>query len=281
LTRDDTNFTGAVRRKNVSEFKELVTEEKDSTCTITLNRPEKRNLLTPNMLLEIESQLKRLKTNREIRCVVIRGSGDKAFSSGYDISAIGKIKDDMMRDYRGDHPLIIASRAIETFPYPVIAMINGHAFGGGLELAMTCDIRISVDDALFAMPPAKLGVIYTYTGIRKFLNIIGLGYTKELFLTGRNTDAKRAEKIGLVNYIVSRPELEEFTYKLASEICENAPLSMSTMKTMINAWQRNQPTSGYDEELIKEMILKVQESEDYKEGQRAFTEKRRPKFQGR
>lgn len=263
------------------EPKELITEEKDSICTITLNRPEKRNLLTPSMLLKLDSELRRLKTDGEIRCVVIRGSGDKAFSSGYDISAIGKIKDDMMRDYIGDHPLIITSRAIENFPYPVIAMINGHAFGGGLELAMTCDIRISVDDALFAMPPAKLGVIYTYTGIRKFLNIIGLGYTKELFLTGRNTDAKKAEKIGLVNYIVPRPELEEFTYKLASEIRENAPLSMSTMKKMINSWQRNQSTSREDEELIKEMILEVQGSEDYKEGKRAFTEKRRPKFQGR
>jgi enoyl-CoA hydratase/carnithine racemase len=264
----------------LSKVTELITEEKDSICTITLNRPEKRNLLTPNMLLEIDSELKRLKGEGKTRCVVIRGSGDKAFSSGYDISAIGKIKDDMMRDYTGGHPLIIASKAIEGFSCPVIAMINGHAFGGGLELALTCDLRITADNALLGMPPAKLGVIYTYTGIRKFLNIIGLGYTKELFLTGRNIDAQRAEKIGLVNYVVPRPELEEFTYKLASEICENAPLSMSTMKQMINAWQGNQSTSRDDEDLIKEMILKVQESEDYKEGQRAFAEKRKPKFQG-
>jgi enoyl-CoA hydratase/carnithine racemase len=281
LTRDNTNFIQILRRKTLSEVRELITEEKDPICTITLNRPEKRNLLTPNMLLEISSELKRLKNEGKIRCVVIRGSGDKAFSSGYDISAIGKIKDDMMRDYRDDHPLIIASRAIENFPYPVIAMINGHTFGGGLEVALTCDLRISVDNALFGMPPAKLGVIYTYTGIRKFLNIIGLGHTKELFLIGRNIDAKKAEQIGLVNYVVSKSELEEFTYKLASEICENAPLSMSTMKEMINAWQRNQPTNQNDEELIKKMILEVQESEDYKEGQRAFAEKRRPKFQGK
>ncbi len=265
----------------MSKVTELITEEKDSICTITLNRPEKRNLLTPVMLLEINSELKRLKDEARIRCVVIRGSGDKAFSSGYDISAIGKIKDDMMRDYTDGHPLIIASKAVEGFPYPVIAMINGHAFGGGLELALTCDLRISADNVLLGMPPAKLGVIYTYTGIRKFLNIIGLGYTKELFLIGRNIDAQRAEKIGLVNHVVPRPELEEFTYKLASEICENAPLSMSTMKHMINAWQENQSTSRDDEGLIKEMILKVQESEDYKEGQRAFAEKRKPKFQGR
>jgi enoyl-CoA hydratase/carnithine racemase len=160
-------------------------------------------------------------------------------------------------------------------------MINGHAFGGGLELAVTCDLRISVDNALFGMPPAKLGVIYPYSGIRKFLNLVGIGYTKELFLVGRNINAGRAEKIGLVNYVLPRSELEEFTYKLASEICENAPLSMSTMKEMINAWQRNQSIGPHDEETIKEMILKVQESEDYKEGQKAFGEKRKPKFQGK
>ena len=263
------------------EAKELIIEERDSVCTLTINRPEKRNSLTPNLLMEIDWVLKRLKKEKRTRCVVIRGSGEKAFSSGYDISAIGKIKDDMMRDYTDDHPLIIASKAIENFPYPVIAMINGHAFGGGLELALTCDLRMAVDNALFGMPPAKLGVIYTYTGIRKFLNLIGLGYTKELFLTGRNIDAQRAEKIGLVNYVLPKSELENFTYKLASEISENAPLSMKTMKEMINAWQRNQLMSKSDEEQVKEMILKVQESEDYKEGQRAFAEKRKPKFLGK
>lgn len=260
--------------------KELIVEGKDRICIITLNRPEKRNSLTPAILLEIGSEFKRLKDEGNARCVVIRGSGDKAFSSGYDISAIGKIKDDMMRDYIGDHPLIVASRAIETFPYPVIAMMNGHAFGGGLEIAVSCDLRISADTALFGMPPAKLGVVYAYSGIRKFLNLIGLGYTKELFLTGRTIDAKRAEKIGLVNHVLPQSELEEFTYKIAAEITENAPLSMSTMKEMINAWQNNQSLSSHDEEIVKEMILKVQESEDYKEGQRAFGEKRKPEFRG-
>jgi enoyl-CoA hydratase/carnithine racemase len=263
-----------------AEVTELITEENDSVCTLTINRPEKRNSLTPNLLVEIASVLKSLEKEKKTRCLVIRGSGDKAFSSGYDISAIGKIKDDMMRDYTDDHPLIIASKAIESFPYPVIGMINGHAFGGGLELALTCDLRIAVDSALFGMPPAKLGVIYTYTGIRKFLNLLGLGYTKELFLTGRNIDAQRAEKIGLVNFVVPKSELENFTYRLATEIAENAPLSMSTLKRIMNSWQRNQLMSKSDEEQVKEMILKVQESEDYKEGQRAFAEKRKPKFKG-
>jgi len=265
----------------VTNVKELIIEQKDTITSITINRPEKRNSLTPEILLDIGSELKRIATEEKTRCVVIRGSGDKAFCSGYDIAAIGKIKDDMMRDYRGDHPLIIASKAIENFPYPVIAMINGHAFGAGLEIALTCDIRISVDNALFGMPPAKLGVIYPYSGVRRFLNLIGIGFTKEIFLVGRNIDARTAQKIGLVNHVLPKSELEEFTYKLAYEICENAPLSIRTLKEMINAWQRNQSLSPHDEETIKEMILKVQEGEDYKEGQRAFSEKRKPKFQGK
>ncbi len=265
----------------MSEGKELLIEDKDFISTITINRPEKRNSLTPEILLEIGTELKRLKDQGKTRCLVIRGSGDKAFCSGYDIAAIGKIKDDMMRDYRGNHPLILASKAIENFPFPVIAMINGHAFGAGLEIALTCDIRISVDSALFGMPPAKLGVIYPYSGIRRFINLIGIGYTKELFLSGRNIDAQMAQKIGLVTHVLPKTEIEEFTYKLGYEICENAPLSIRTLKGMINAWERNQPLRSQDEETIKEMILKVQESEDYKEGQRAFSEKRKPKFQGK
>ncbi len=265
----------------MTEATEIIVEERDSICTLIINRPEKRNSLTPALLIGIDAELQRLKEDEKTKCVIIRGSGDKAFSSGYDISAIGQIKDDMMRDYSNDHPLVIASKAIESFPYPVIAVLNGHAFGGGLELAVTCDLRIAVDSALFGMPPAKLGVIYTYSGIRKFLNLIGAGHTKEMFLTGRNIDAKRAESIGLVNYAVPGEALEEFTSKVASDISENAPLSMKTMKAMINAWQKNQLVNPVDEEIIKGLILQVQDSEDYKEGQKAFSEKRKPKFLGK
>jgi len=262
----------------VSHAEELLIEEKQEITTLILNRPEKRNLTTPKMLLELDSALTRLKEEGKTRCVVIRGAGEKAFSSGYDITAIGE--NDMMRDYEGDHPLIIAGKSIENFPYPVIAMINGHAFGAGLELAVTCDIRICVNGAMLGMPPAKLGVIYTFSGITKFLNLIGLGYTKELFLVGKAIDAAKAEKIGLINYIKPREGIEEFTYVLAKEIAENAPLSMKTMKLMINKWQQNQKLDPAEEETVKKMIQEVQLSGDYKEGQKAFAEKRKPKFKG-
>jgi enoyl-CoA hydratase/carnithine racemase len=257
---------------------DLLVEENNLTGTITFNRPDKRNLLTPTMLLKLAEELKRLDDEGKVRCVIIRGAGDRAFSSGYDIAAIGD--NDMMRDYDGDHPLVIAGNSIENFPYPVIAMINGHAFGAGLELAVTCDYRVCVEDARLGMPPAKLGVIYSYAGIRKFLNLIGIGYTKEMFLIGNPIDANKGLTIGLINEVKSSSGIEEYTYSLADDITANAPLAMKTMKYTINKWQSNQNLDPVDEETLKQMILQVQSSSDYKEGQRAFAEKRKPKFKG-
>ncbi|MCZ6864912.1 MAG: enoyl-CoA hydratase-related protein [Candidatus Dadabacteria bacterium] len=209
----------------------------------------------------------------------MRGSGEKAFSSGYDISALGK--NDMIENHEGKHPVSLAIKSIENFPYPIIAMINGHAFGAGLEIAVTSDIRISTNDCLFGMPPVKLGVVYTYTGVRRFINLIGPGYTKELFLIGDPINAERAERIGLVNFAMPKSKLEEFTYNIASDISENAPLSLKAIKEITNVWQRNQSMSPEDEELIRKLTTEVQDSEDYKEGQRAFSEKRKPEFKGK
>ncbi len=257
---------------------ELIVEEKGAVCTLTFNRPEKRNLLTPAMLLELSEQFDRLRDENKVRCVVIRGASNKAFSSGYDINAIGE--NDMIRHHEGDHPLGRALRTIESFPYPVIAMINGHAFGAGLEVAVTCDLRTTVEDCLLGMPPAKLGVVYSYRGMRKFLDLIGPGYTKELFLVGRPISSERAWEIGLVNFMVPREELEEFTYGIANEIAENAPLSLKTLKEITNALEKR-TISTEDEKLIREMTLEVQNSQDYKEGQKAFSEKRKPEFKGK
>ncbi len=130
----------------------ILHKNSNNICFITLNNPEKRNVLTVGMLHEITELLKVLKNKDETRCIVIKGEGGKAFSSGYDISAIKN--DDMMREFGNDHPLEECFKAIENFPYPVIAMINGHIFGAGLELAVTCDIRICADYVKLGMPPA-------------------------------------------------------------------------------------------------------------------------------
>ncbi len=160
-------------------------------------------------------------------------------------------------------------------------MINGHAFGAGLEIAVACDYRVCAENAKLGMPPAKLGVLYSFAGIRKFLNLIGAGYTKEMFLIGNTIDANKAEKIGLVNTVKSSEETEEYTLKLADEISHNAPMSMKTMKLMINKWQENQKLTKEQESELMEMIVQVQNSSDYKEGQKAFSEKRKPVYKGK
>lgn len=261
----------------MTELSELIVQEHGAVCTLTFNRPEKRNTLSPDILIQLNSELERLEEKNKVRCVVLTGSGEKAFSSGYDISAIGE--NDMIKHHEGDHPLGRALKSIESFPYPVIAMINGHAFGAGLELAATCDIRISVDNCLFGMPPAKLGVVYSYSGLKKFIDLIGLGYTKEMFLIGRPISSERANEIGLVNYILTREELKDFTNEMANEISQNAPLSLKTLKKTINLVARK-PISSEDENAIRQMTLEVQNSRDYKEGQKAFSEKRKPEFKG-
>ena len=262
----------------MTALQELITEQNGAICTLTLNRPEKRNLITPKMLDQITSELGRLTKEDKVRCVVIKGAGDKAFSSGYDIGAIGK--NDMIAHHEGDHPLGRALKTIEDFPYPVIAMMNGHAFGAGLELAITCDIRITVNDCLFGMPPAKLGVVYSHSGMKKFIDLIGPGYTKELFLIGSPISSERATEIGLVNFIVDREQLETSTYAIANEIAENAPLSLKALKKITKILSSNE-LGPENEKIIRDMTLEVQNSEDYKEGQKAFAEKRKPKFKGK
>lgn len=264
--------------RKLTDSKELIVEENGAVCTLTLNRPEKRNMLNPSILTVLNSELNRLEQENKVRCVVLRGAGEKAFSSGYDISAIGE--NDMIKHHEGDHPLGRTLKAIENFPYPVIAMVNGHAFGAGLELAVTCDIRISRDACLFGMPPAKLGVVYSHSGMKKFLDLIGPGYTKELFLIGRPISSERAKEIGLINYMIDRQELEQFTYEIADEISENAPLSLKTLKEIIKTLNKKELTSE-DERSIRDKTLEVQNSEDYKEGQKAFSEKRKPEFKGK
>ncbi len=260
----------------MAENKEILVKTEGSICTLTINRPEKRNSLTPEILRLLTEEFLRLGKNTEIRCVVIRGSGDRAFCSGYDITAISEEEIAI----ENGHPLTEAMQAVKSYPLPVIAMINGHAFGAGLELAATCDLRVCADDAKLAIPPVKLGVTYHYSGIKQFLNLVGPGFTRELFLIGNPVDAKRALEKGLVDHVVKRDKLEEFTYGLAEGISENAPLSMISMKKMINIWEQGGPLSEENEELIRSLFAKVRKSSDSEEGKKAFLEKRKPIFKG-
>ena len=258
---------------------ELLLERRNSAVsTITLNRPEKHNALTPEMMLELIEALGRLAGENEVRAVIIRGAGN-AFSAGFDISRIGSAPSHGGEVYA--NAIHRAMAAIEEFPCPVIAMIHGWAVGGGLELAVGCDLRIVADTARLGMTPTRLGVVYGVEPLRRFLDIIGAGYTKELFLIGGLIDAHRAWEIGLVHQVVPVEKLEEVTYQLAQEIAENAPLPLQGIKLAVNKLTRFRRLSQEDEKLLEEMLALSLESEDLREGRRAFQERRKPRFIGR
>lgn len=269
-------FIGEKMEKNL-----LLIERKEKIGIITFNRPEKRNALSPVLLRQLADTITQLKEEGEVRCLVIRGAGDKAFSAGYDISNIPDLDPEKTEAMKGKNPFELALEGITNFPYPVIAMINGYAYGGAFELAMACDIRIAADNARFCMPPAKLGIVYRAHEIMFFINAVGLANAKEIFFTARTYDAYRAKEMGVVQYVVPSDQLASFTYQMAQEISENAPLSVSATKTIINKCLNYQKTDPEDAREIEALYNRAFCSEDLKEGQRAFREKRKPIFKGR
>jgi enoyl-CoA hydratase/carnithine racemase len=218
----------------------------------------------------------------EVRVIVIRGAGEKFFSSGYDISALPTdLPADLQSSLKETPPLERALSAIRNFPYPVIAMVNGHAYGGGCELAIGCDIRIAARKTKMGMPPAKLGLVYPYQGFRRFLTVIGFARTLEIFLTGRTYDSQGCFAMGLVNHVVEDDHLEHFTYELAWELAENAPLSLRGTKRALYRMAENPVLGREEEEALQSLFVQSLKSQDHQEAKQAFMEKRRPCFQGK
>jgi len=266
--------------QELASGKLLLDEPAEAVARLTLNNPEKRNPLDHEVLDAIAATLPKLADGIETRCVVITGTG-RAFSAGYDIGAIDDASFEQEAEALVAHPFHAAMEAVSAHPYPVLAAINGHCLGGGLELAMRCDMRLCAAGAKLGMPPAKLGLIYSHTGLERFIDVIGVAYTRELFLTGRNLDAERAERIGLVNWVAEGDELESAAIELAAEIAANAPLSMTGNKAAVETLARfDRVTADQERELI-ELRRSCFASEDFREGIRAFAEKRKPRWQCR
>lgn len=259
----------------------LLVEKKDYICTLTINRPEVRNSLSPELLAQMGDLFTRLKDDPEVRVVVIRGAGEKAFSAGFDIGRIEGVREQSQEEKTHEHPLDYPMEAITAYPFPVIAMIYGFCAGAGLELASTCDLRLAAQNARLGITPAKLGIVYAYAGVQRVVNVVGVAGAKELFFTGRLIDAQRARQIGLVDWVVPEEELTTVTYDLAREIASNAPLSVSAAKITINKLTKPRPLSPDDEAELMGLWAKAMQSEDLQEGQRAFMEKRKPVFRGR
>jgi len=252
----------------------------EAVARLTIRNPDKRNALDHDILDAIAVAMDDLDQGIETRCVVITGS-EGMFSAGYDI---GDIPDEVFAEEAERlvaHPFSRAIEAVERFPFPTLAAINGHALGGGLELAVTCDLRVAAAGTKLGMPPGKLGLIYSHTGIQKFLDTVGAPRTRELFFTGRNVSAERAEQMGLVNETVPAAEVEGYAVALAAEIAGNAPLSLKGNKRIITDLLTFPRLSDKLEREVIELRLSSFRTEDFREGVKAFGEKRKPRWQGR
>jgi enoyl-CoA hydratase/carnithine racemase len=266
--------------EQLARGKLLLDRPAEAVTRLTISNPERRNALDHDILDAIAEVLPQLDRGIENRCVLITGA-PPLFSAGYDIAGIPEESFERDAEALVAHPFHAAMEAIAKHPWPVVAAINGHCLGGGLELAITCDLRICAAGAKLGMPPAKLGLIYGHTGLQKFLDVVGLARTKELFLTGRNLDATRADAISLVNEVVADEELERESVALAAAIAENAPLSMRGNKHAINLLNDVADLTERQEAGLVALRESCFESEDFREGIRAFGEKRRPQWKGR
>ena len=257
-------------------YETLLFERRGRVGIITINRPDKRNALNIKTREEGAALLDELRTDESVGAVVITGAGDKAFIAGADIGEFAGRTAMMQRDVMTARSLF---NAIDTFPKPIIAMINGYCLGGGCELAMACDIRVASETASFGQPEINLGIIPGGGGTQRLTRLVGEGKAMELIMTGDIIDAKTAGTIGLVNHVVPPDQLEAKTMELANRIAEKSPVALSLAKEAVKLASR----STLDEGLRREVDLFALcfSTEDKDEGVSAFLEKRKPAWKGR
>jgi enoyl-CoA hydratase len=266
----------------VSEGRDLLSERRGHVGVVTFNRPQRRNALTPAMLIGLHDLLEAWAQEGEVRAVVFTGAGHEAFSSGFDIGAIPTDPDPhLARRLKEQNPLALGLASVQRFPFPTLAMLNGPCFGAALHLALCCDLRLAADDVAVGMPPARLGLVYPADGIARFASVLGTARAREIFLTGRTYRGAEVKEMGLVGRLVPRAELEQTTFALAEEIAANAPLALRGLKRVLDLVESAAPLSSEAREETEALTAAAMQSEDAREGQRAFAEKRRPRFTGR
>ncbi|HMH52133.1 MAG TPA: enoyl-CoA hydratase-related protein [Candidatus Acidoferrum sp.] len=253
---------------------EILCEISDGVATLTLNRPEKRNAMNSAVLDGLRQYFDELEEHRDVRAVVVRGAG-KAFCSGMDLNEMGRKQREAADPETGVTAVL---QHIERSRHPTIALIHGDAYAGGCELALHCDLRVAADVVRFAMPLARIGLVVPFPLGMKLVEVVGPAAAREILLTGRPIDARRALEIGMVHRVVPAAEVEAVTYEMARAIADNAPLSLAGMKAMIR--RAISARERIDHADLDVEVTRARRSADAREGVRAMLEKRRPNFTG-
>ncbi len=268
--------------RELADGKLLIDTPAEGVVRLTISNPAKRNALDHPILDAISATLAELAApDANASCVIVTGAHGM-FSAGYDIGEIPDAEFEERAERLVAHPFTQAIDALEAFPLPTLAVLPGHTIGGGLELALSCDLRVAQDAIKLGMPPAKLGLVYSHTGLRRFIDAIGAARTRELFLLGSYIDAQTALAWGLLTRVADAEQLEEIALATAAELAGNAPLSQAGNKRVIAALLAAEAElpAAVEEELI-ELRRASFASEDMREGMRAFAERRPARWRGR
>ena len=245
---------------------------------VIFNNPERRNAVSLDMWARTTEILADFARDDEVRVVVLTGAGGKAFVSGADVSRFESERSSLDATRIYNQTVEKANASIYEFSKPTIAMIRGYCIGGGLGLAVCCDLRICSDNSKFAIPAAKLGLGYGYSGVKRLTDLVGPDFAKEIFYTARQFDAEEARLMGIVNRVVPEAELEDYVKSYADTIATNAPLTVKTAKYIVNEAVKDE--SKRDLARCRELVEQCFASNDYTEGRKAFMEKRKPAFTG-
>lgn len=257
----------------------IIAERSGEVARIIFNQPEKRNAVSLEMWEAVEAATERFAKDPDVRILILSGAGGKAFVSGADISRFEseRASEEGVARYNATTKRVYDM--IEAFPKPTIAQIDGFCVGGGVALALCCDVRICGAGSQFAIPAAKLGLGYGYPGIKRLVDVVGPSFAKEIFFTARRFDAEEARTMGLVNRVVEDGKVEEAANEMAATIAANAPMTVGSVKYIVGETVKDETARDLAE--CDRRVKECFDSQDYIEGRRAFLEKRKPQFVGK